>query len=103
LDDDLKSAFENAPYTGLNVLSSAFDDALHHPGVKARQMGKQGVPTECRNCIFNEKCGGGNYAHRYKDGSFDHPSVYCEDLKVVFTYISKESERLARRLRLRAL
>jgi uncharacterized protein len=98
LDDDLKSAFENAPYMGMNVVTSTFDEALKHPGITARQMGKQGLPPECVNCIFNEKCGGGNYAHRYKDGSFDNPSVYCDDLKVVFTHISKESERAVRRL-----
>jgi uncharacterized protein len=103
LDDDLKSAFENAPYTGLNVATASFDEVLLHPGIVARQLGKEGVPTECGNCIFNEKCGGGNYAHRYKKGSsdedwFDNPSVYCEDLKVIFTHISKESEREFKRL-----
>lgn len=96
LDDDLKSVYENAPFTGLKVATSTIDEAARHPGITARQMGKEGLPTACGNCIFNEKCGGGNYAHRYKAGSFDNSSVYCEDLKVIFSHIAKETARLAR-------
>ncbi|WP_169818228.1 radical SAM protein [Shimazuella kribbensis] len=102
LDDDLKSAFANAPYTGLNVATSTFNEALNLQGIKDRQLGKKGVPKVCRDCIFNTKCGGGNYAHRYKNGSFDNPSVYCEDLKVFFTHISKESERMNKLRQLQA-
>ncbi|MFD9303586.1 radical SAM/SPASM protein FxsB, inactivated metallohydrolase extension form [Streptomyces sp. NPDC060048] len=87
--DSLKSAFEGAAATGFNVFDHAFDLVASHPGVRARQLGLAGVSGTCRRCPVVRSCGGGLYTHRYKpdpadpagDGSFDHPSVYCTDLR----------------------
>lgn len=80
--DSLKSAYDGAAATGLDVFTHSFDDALEHPGVAARQIGAAALSDTCRACPVGEVCGGGNYAHRYRAGSgFQHPSVYCADLQ----------------------
>ncbi|MFE5806569.1 radical SAM/SPASM protein FxsBH, inactivated beta-hydroxylase extension form [Streptomyces sp. NPDC056491] len=80
--DSLKSAFEGAAATGFNVFDHAFDQVAGHPGVRARQLGLDGVSDSCRRCPVVRSCGGGLYTHRYRDrNGFDNPSVYCTDLR----------------------
>jgi uncharacterized protein len=82
--DSLKTAFHNAPATGLDVFSHSVDQAAAHPGVAIRQTGIEALCISCRQCSLVRACGGGLYAHRYKSGNgFNNPSVYCEDLKVL--------------------
>ncbi|MEW1860817.1 FxsB family cyclophane-forming radical SAM/SPASM peptide maturase [Streptomyces sp. NPDC088194] len=79
--DSLKSAYEGAAATGLDVFRNSFDDALAHPGVAARQAGLAALGATCRACALVTVCGGGHYAHRYRAGAgFGNPSVYCADL-----------------------
>jgi uncharacterized protein len=82
--DSLKTAFQNAPATGLDVFSHSVDEAAAHPGVAARQTGIAALCTTCRQCPLVRACGGGLYAHRYRsDNGFDNPSVFCDDLKIL--------------------
>lgn len=79
--DSLKSAYEGAAATGMDVFRNSFDDALAHPGVAARQSGLAALSATCRACELVTVCGGGHYAHRYRAPTgFGHPSVYCADL-----------------------
>jgi uncharacterized protein len=79
--DSLKTAYDAAPATGMDVVANTLDDVLCHPGMLARQQGIQQLSEECRACPFVNSCGGGLYAHRYRTGSgFDNPSVFCPDL-----------------------
>ncbi|MER7581947.1 FxsB family cyclophane-forming radical SAM/SPASM peptide maturase [Kitasatospora sp. NPDC097691] len=82
--DSLKTAYDGAPATGLNVFAHSLDDLARHPGIAARQSGLAGLSEACRACSVVRSCGGGLYAHRFRSddggGSFDHPSVYCGDL-----------------------
>ncbi|MFE6050893.1 FxsB family cyclophane-forming radical SAM/SPASM peptide maturase [Kitasatospora sp. NPDC056446] len=82
--DSLKTAYDGAPATGMNVFAHSIDDLARHPGIAARQSGLAGLSEACRACSVVRSCGGGLYAHRYRrddgGGSFDHPSVYCGDL-----------------------
>ncbi|MCX4723802.1 FxsB family radical SAM/SPASM domain protein [Streptomyces sp. NBC_00440] len=87
--DALKSAYEGAPSTGLDVFSDPFDTALAHPGIAARQLGEKALPGVCLRCPVLRVCGGGNYVHRYAAGAgFRHPSVYCADLEYLIRYIA---------------
>ncbi|GAA1363382.1 radical SAM/SPASM protein FxsBH, inactivated beta-hydroxylase extension form [Streptomyces beijiangensis] len=81
--DSLKTAYEGAAATGFDVFHHAFDEVAAHPGVRARQLGLAGVSETCRACPVVRSCGGGLYTHRYRDGSFDHESVYCTDLEAL--------------------
>ncbi|MCD0482112.1 FxsB family radical SAM/SPASM domain protein [Streptacidiphilus sp. ASG 303] len=86
--DSLKTAFDGAPATGLDVFSHTFDEASRHPGMLARTQGLDGLAAECRACPVVRSCGGGLYAHRYRAGSgFANPSVYCGDLMQLITGI----------------
>jgi uncharacterized protein len=86
--DSLKTAFENAPATGLNIFSHSVEEAAAHPGVAGRQVGIAALCPTCRKCDLVQACGGGLYAHRYKaDNGFSNPSVYCEDLKILIPQV----------------
>ncbi|MBQ1075613.1 FxsB family radical SAM/SPASM domain protein [Micromonospora sp. C31] len=79
--DSLKSAFDGAAATGLDVFRHRVDDAAAHPAIAVRQSGLAGLCATCRACPVVGHCGGGLYAHRYRAGNgFDNPSVYCPDL-----------------------
>ncbi|WP_424214509.1 radical SAM/SPASM protein FxsBH, inactivated beta-hydroxylase extension form [Streptomyces sp. BI20] len=80
--DSLKSAYEGAAATGFHVREHPLDLVARHPGVRARQLGLDGVGPTCRTCPVVRSCGGGLYTHRYRPGNgFDNPSVYCADLR----------------------
>ncbi|WP_438268571.1 FxsB family cyclophane-forming radical SAM/SPASM peptide maturase [Micromonospora peucetia] len=79
--DSLKSAFDGAAATGLDVFRHRVDDAAAHPAIAVRQTGLAGLCATCRACPVVGHCGGGLYAHRHRAGNgFDNPSVYCADL-----------------------
>jgi uncharacterized protein len=64
--DSLKSAYEGAAFTGLDVFRHSFDAALRHPAIAARQSGLAALGPTCRACPLVPVCGGGHYAHRYR-------------------------------------
>ncbi|MCX5138746.1 FxsB family cyclophane-forming radical SAM/SPASM peptide maturase [Streptomyces sp. NBC_00338] len=79
--DSLKTAYDAAPATGMNLVDHTLDEVLAHPGMLARQQGLEQLADECRACPVVDSCGGGLYAHRYRTGSgFLNPSVFCPDL-----------------------
>nr|WP_223184605.1 FxsB family cyclophane-forming radical SAM/SPASM peptide maturase [Streptomyces sp. CBMA152] len=86
--DSLKTAYDGAPATGLNVFEHSLDDVLRHPGMLARQKGIEALCAQCTACPVVESCGGGLYAHRYRTANgFDNPSVFCPDLLALITRI----------------
>ncbi len=86
--DSLKTAYDGAPVTGMDVIANSLDEVAAHPGVVARQQGLDGLSEQCRACPVVRSCGGGLYAHRYRTGSgFLNPSVYCSDLLRLITDI----------------
>ncbi|MFI0936104.1 radical SAM/SPASM protein FxsBH, inactivated beta-hydroxylase extension form [Streptomyces sp. NPDC021019] len=97
--DSLKSAYEGAAATGFDVFRNTFDEVAAHPGVRARQLGLDGVSETCRRCPVVRSCGGGLYTHRYRSGSgsegrdsgFDNPSVYCADLAALIRGIEERT------------
>ncbi|MFE0251829.1 FxsB family cyclophane-forming radical SAM/SPASM peptide maturase [Streptomyces sp. NPDC059010] len=92
--DSLRSAYEGASETGLDVFGHSFDDALRHPGLAARQLGERALAEECLGCPVGKVCGGGNYVHRYAPGTgFRHPSVYCADLERLVRHIAHRLQR----------
>ena len=90
--DSLKSAYQGAPATGYSIFAHDLDEVARHPGVTARQQGLAGLAAQCRACPVVDSCGGGLYAHRYRSGSFDHPSVYCADLFAFITHVRDRTQ-----------
>lgn len=86
--DSLRSAYSGACATGLTVMDDTFDAAFEHPGVVARQLGREALCDICLDCRVHPICGGGHYAHRYRaDTGFRNPSVYCADLKRLIGHV----------------
>ncbi|MEU3840399.1 FxsB family cyclophane-forming radical SAM/SPASM peptide maturase [Streptomyces sp. NPDC028635] len=80
-DDALRTAYDGAARTGLDVWRHSFDTLLGHPGIAARQWGADGLCAHCRACALHRVCGGGHFATRYRRPTgFANPSVYCADL-----------------------
>ncbi|MER7702011.1 FxsB family cyclophane-forming radical SAM/SPASM peptide maturase [Kitasatospora sp. NPDC097605] len=94
--DSLRTAYDGAPATGMDVFRHSLDDVLRHPGIAARQAGPAGLSATCRACPVVRSCGGGLYAHRYRDGSFEHPSVYCADLRTLIDGLAARAGTVAR-------
>ncbi|MFD0272762.1 FxsB family cyclophane-forming radical SAM/SPASM peptide maturase [Kitasatospora sp. NPDC127111] len=96
--DSLKTAYDGAPATGLDVFTHSLDEVARHPGMAARQLGLDGLGATCRACPVVRSCGGGLYAHRYRSegggGSFDNPSVFCGDLMTLINGIADRGEPL---------
>ncbi|MER8072618.1 FxsB family cyclophane-forming radical SAM/SPASM peptide maturase [Streptomyces sp. NPDC094034] len=87
--DSLKSAYDTAAATGLDIFRHTFDDATRHPAVAARQSGAAALAAGCRACPLLTVCGGGHYAHRYRAGhGFTNPSVYCADLQRLIRHVA---------------
>jgi uncharacterized protein len=86
--DALKSAYEGACATGLDIRTHELDDALADPGIVARQIGTAALAPECEACPIHRICGAGHYAHRYTpDSGFRHRSVYCDDMTKLINHI----------------
>ena len=97
--DILKSAFPGAPATGLHVTTDSFDSVLALPSFVARQIGLRALGHDCNGCKIRRICGGGLYAHRYRNGSgFANPSVYCPDLFRLISHIGSAVEAGVARL-----
>jgi uncharacterized protein len=91
--DALKSAYDGAAATGLNVHDHPFDAALLLPPVVARQIGAASLADTCRRCDIHTVCGAGFYPHRYHRGEgFRNPSVYCQDLGRLIRHVRTRLE-----------
>jgi uncharacterized protein len=101
--DALKTAYHGAAATGLNIFDHSLAEALHHPGVVARQLGLTALGTQCRECEVRRICGGGYYPHRYRAGAgFRNPSVYCPDLLRLIRHVQQRIRLDMSELRRRA-
>ena len=67
--DSLKTAFDGAPATGLDVFGHSLDVVSQHPGITARQQGLAGLCRTCQECPVVASCGGGLYTHRYRSAT----------------------------------
>ncbi len=87
--DSLKSAYHGAAVTGLSVHAHSFDEALEHPVIAGPRRGRAALGATCQSCPVVSVCGGGQYAHRYRDGAgFGNPSVYCADLRQTIRHVA---------------
>lgn len=88
LVDHLKSTYDGAASTGLNVFEHSFDEAIRHPGVVCRQRGVDGLPDLCQSCPAVRICGGGLITHRFdRRNGFLNPTVYCSDMYALIQHI----------------
>jgi uncharacterized protein len=87
--DSLKICYQGAAATGMSVHSHSFDEALRHPVLAHPRLGRAVLGQACLSCPVVSVCGGGQYAHRYRDGhGFANPSVYCADLRRTIEHVA---------------
>jgi uncharacterized protein len=88
--DTLKIVGREATHTGMNVATHTFSEALSHPAFYSRMSAFDALCDTCTNCEHLAHCGGGYMPHRYSgQNGFLNPSVYCEDLKYLFSHMLK--------------
>lgn len=95
--DTLKSSYPGAHHLGLSAWANTLDDVLAVRSVAARQQGTASLCTTCTECPVVSVCGGGYLPHRYGDGTFDHPSVFCADLIFLIYHIRSALEEVVGR------
>jgi uncharacterized protein len=81
--DSLKTTVDGGAATGLSVATHSLDDVM------AYLDAPEPLADACRSCPVFHVCGGGLRAHRFRDGSFTHPSAYCDDLYQVIRHIER--------------
>ncbi|WIN00859.1 FxsB family cyclophane-forming radical SAM/SPASM peptide maturase [Actinoplanes oblitus] len=86
--DSLKVTYDGAAATGLDVFTATVNEVAAHPMIAMRQTGLAGLSATCRACPVVDRCGGGQFTHRFRSSNgFDNPSVYCADLQELIGFI----------------
>jgi uncharacterized protein len=81
----------------LNVGSNSIADLINEEIFSGYYFAHHNLCNECKSCSFKDICGGGMFVHRYKSSNgFDNPSVYCQDIKYIVSYINDYLNQLAK-------
>lgn len=85
--DSLKIIGDEGRVLGMSVHTHTIREALGHEYLQLRAGGRS-LCEECLACPISPWCAGGYFPTRYGRGrGFLNPSVYCEDLKQIFTHL----------------
>jgi len=94
--DQIKSAYDGAEYTGLDIFNHSLDDLVAHDSTQARMTGMDALASECVGCEHVLECGGGYFPHRYSEKTgYRTPSIYCADYKALFSHIKRHLKATA--------
>jgi uncharacterized protein len=86
--DVLRVAGRGVTKTGVNIQTHRIQDAAADPVWLEAYGASLNLPNSCQQCPYVHACGGGYLPHRWSDERrFDNPSVYCEDLKIIFRHV----------------
>lgn len=90
--DVLKVCFSDASRTPLNVRDNAFAEIANGGELFSDIFnGRLPLPKSCEACPESTTCAGGYVPHRYAiDGSFNHSSYWCEDIKSLFAALREQ-------------
>ncbi len=68
------------------IASVAASDAI---AAHRRLLSKEGLNETCRTCEVVNVCGGGSVPHRFGDGGFKNPTVYCREMKALIGHVRR--------------
>jgi uncharacterized protein len=82
-----KTSFSGGPELGKHVFTHSIEEAVVAGIEKIRRLGVLSLSEVCQPCVIKDACNAGYYVNRWKDGSYENPSVYHYDLLKLFTYM----------------
>lgn len=90
IHDGLKTAFQGAGHTGMNVAHTPVAVVEALPMAMSFREKARAASRECLECHLFSVCGGGSPLHRYSQArGFDRPSAYCLDLMILIEHIAE--------------
>lgn len=89
--DEFRSTTTELMETQMKCSTSTLDELLEHDNFKRIDDALNTLPDACSSCTWNKVCQGGGLVNRYSSISgFNNPSVFCQDLKILYRTISIE-------------
>jgi len=86
--DVIRITGSGATQTDLNIFENTFEDMKSNPLWNEAYHASMKPCKICLECPYVQACGGGFLPHRFsKERGYDNPSVYCDDLKLIFDHI----------------
>jgi len=55
-------------------------------------LSKEGLSEICQACPVVDICGGGSVPHRFGEGSFRNPTIYCREMKSLIAHVRRRLE-----------
>lgn len=89
--DVLKIAGDTATPLHMNVRDHAVADVATSAKLAAHRnaLRVEGLSATCRSCPEVNICGGGALPHRFGGGTFDNPTVYCDEMLTLIRHIRR--------------
>jgi uncharacterized protein len=86
--DVLRISSNGSTNTTIDIFNNEIQDVTNDETWLNAYYASLNLNKKCNTCEFKNACGGGYLPHRYslKNG-YDNPSVYCDDLIEIYTYI----------------
>lgn len=89
--DSLRVCYEGATRNKLTVHNNAIEDAFEDVLFNVYHHAHEKVCEKCLNCPIYDICGGGFLTHRYaKSNGFDNPTIYCNDMIRLISFIQND-------------
>jgi uncharacterized protein len=77
----LKGSVRDTP---ISVVASLATIATHR-----RLLSREGLSATCRECEVVDICGGGSVPHRFGNGGFENPTIYCKEMKSLILHVHR--------------
>ncbi|EDP96246.1 hypothetical protein KAOT1_02517 [Kordia algicida OT-1] len=89
--DSLRACFEGITRNEINVNTHQLEDLFENDTFQLYYRAHDNVCEQCLNCPVYDICGGGFLGHRYSDeNGFDNPTMYCQDMVRLITFIQND-------------
>lgn len=86
--DSLKSCYEGITKMNLNINSNKLEDVFDTKIFDIYYNCYEIQSNKCLNCPIIEFCGGGALVNRYsKENGFNNPTIYCNDIIKIYSFI----------------
>ncbi len=92
--DVLKVTQDGATKLIGNVIDTPIAEVARSPAIERHRsfLRKDGLAEVCQKCRIVEICGGGALPHRFGKNGFSNPTIYCNEMLKLVTYIKSRLE-----------